>query len=47
VEKGKIKIPTKPGLGVELNEVASAKYPYRPFDRVLRIDEYGAVSTAL
>ncbi|MBI2951788.1 mandelate racemase/muconate lactonizing enzyme family protein [bacterium] len=37
VEKGYIPLPTRPGLGVELNEAALAKYPYRPFpDRKLR-----------
>lgn len=37
VEKGYISLPTGPGLGIELNETALAKYPYRPFpDRKLR-----------
>ena len=31
VENGYIKIPTGPGLGLELNEEAMAKYPYREF----------------
>ncbi len=47
VEKGTIKVPTKPGLGVELNEVVAERFPYRPFDRVLRVDEYGAIAGAL
>jgi galactonate dehydratase len=31
-ESGDILAPTAPGLGVELNEDAFAKYPYQPFD---------------
>ena len=31
-ENGDILAPTTPGLGVELNEEACAKYPYQPFD---------------
>ena len=37
VENSAIPLPTKPGLGIELDEAALAKYPYRPFpDRKLR-----------
>lgn len=37
VQNGYIPLPTRPGLGIELNEPALAKYPYRPFpDRKLR-----------
>ncbi len=46
VERGTIRVPTGPGLGVELNEAVADKYPYRPFERVLRVDEYGAVAGA-
>jgi len=31
-EGGDILVPTAPGLGVELNEAACAKYPYQPYD---------------
>jgi galactonate dehydratase len=31
-ENGDILAPTAPGLGVELNEEACARYPYQPFD---------------
>jgi galactonate dehydratase len=31
-EAGDILAPTAPGLGVELNEDACAKYPYTAFD---------------
>ncbi|MDP3062553.1 MAG: enolase C-terminal domain-like protein, partial [Chloroflexota bacterium] len=38
VENGYIKIPTGPGLGVEINEAALAKYPYKQFpDRHIRL----------
>ncbi len=37
VENGTIPLPTKPGLGIELDEAALARYPYRRFpDRKLR-----------
>jgi galactonate dehydratase len=29
---GALLVPTKPGLGVELNEAACARYPYTPYD---------------
>ena len=36
-ENGYIKLPTKPGLGVELDETAMARYPYQEFpNRPLR-----------
>jgi len=35
VERGVIKVPIEPGLGVELNETASVKYLYRPYDFIL------------
>jgi galactonate dehydratase len=31
-ERGELLAPTAPGLGVELNEAACARYPYQPFD---------------
>ena len=31
-DKGDLLAPTAPGLGVELNEEACAKYPYEPYD---------------
>ena len=33
VENGYIKIPTGPGLGLEINEEALAKFPYKPFPK--------------
>jgi galactonate dehydratase len=29
---GDLMVPTAPGLGVELNEEACAKFPYQPYD---------------
>jgi galactonate dehydratase len=31
-DKGDLLAPTAPGLGVELNEAACARYPYEAFD---------------
>ena len=31
VENGYIRLPTAPGLGIDLDEAAMAKYPYREF----------------
>ena len=31
-DNGDLLVPTAPGLGVELNEAACARYPYQPFD---------------
>ncbi len=40
VESGYIELPTRPGLGVDLDEEALAKYPYQEFDaRNLRTPE--------
>ena len=33
LEGGYITLPTKPGLGIELNEEVLAKYPYRKFPK--------------
>jgi len=40
-EKGFMKLPTKPGLGIELNEKALAKYPFKAGDspRLYREDD--------
>ena len=45
VENGYIKVPTKPGLGIELNEEALQKYPYKPWDSLFTgYSEDGALS---
>jgi len=37
VENGQVSLPTSPGIGIELDEEALAKYPYRgPRNRTLR-----------
>jgi galactonate dehydratase len=37
VEAGYIALPSRPGLGIDLDEIALARYPYRPFpDRHIR-----------
>ncbi len=33
VENGYAELPDRPGLGIELNEEAAARYPYQPVDR--------------
>jgi galactonate dehydratase len=34
VENSYIKVPTKPGLGIEVNEEVFKKYPYKPWDSI-------------
>jgi galactonate dehydratase len=35
---GYLELPQKPGLGVELDEAAAERFPYRPYDRPVVID---------
>jgi galactonate dehydratase len=44
VEKGYIPVPTAPGWGVELNEEALARYPYRTWARGFSYREDGSVA---
>jgi len=44
IEKGYLKIPEKPGLGVELNEDALEKYPYEPRDLPGLTHEDGSIA---
>jgi len=44
VEAGYLLIPDKPGLGVELNEEAVKKYPYKPQEPPLLTHEDGSVA---
>jgi len=44
IEKGYLRIPEKPGLGVELNEDAVKKYPYKPQEPPLLTHEDGSVA---
>jgi galactonate dehydratase len=43
VTDGYIEIPTAPGLGIELNEEAFAKYPYAPWRRTNAIRPDGSI----
>ena len=43
VENGSITVPDKPGLGIELNEEAFAKYPFKPWHRGFVFREDGSV----
>jgi galactonate dehydratase len=45
IEAGFISIGATPGLGIELNGEISTKYPYRPYDRPLQLDDDGSIST--
>ncbi|HJX24348.1 MAG TPA: enolase C-terminal domain-like protein, partial [Candidatus Bathyarchaeia archaeon] len=41
VKEGRIKVPTKPGLGIEINEDAFARYPYIKQDLEPDLPNYG------
>ena len=43
IENGYLKLPTRPGLGIELNEEAVDRYPFKPYDRPVILREDGAV----
>jgi len=40
---GYLQVPSKPGLGIELNEESLADYPYRPFDRPVMVMQDGSI----
>lgn len=44
VKDGYAELPTKPGLGLELNEAEAAKHPYRPDLRPMWVWEDGSVA---
>ena len=44
VTKGYVDLPTKPGLGLDLNEAEAAKHPYRPDLRPMWVWEDGSVA---
>jgi len=46
VTKGFADLPTKPGLGLELNEAEAAKHPYRADLREMWVWDDGAVADA-
>ncbi len=43
IEGGHLILSERPGLGVEFNEEAAEKYPYRPFDRPVIVEEDGGI----
>lgn len=43
VKNGHLELPDRPGLGIELNEEAVAKYPPKPYDRPVIIQHDGAI----
>ena len=43
IEGGHLLLPDKPGLGIEFNEAAAAKYPFRPFDRPVIVQPDGGI----
>ncbi|MSU73326.1 MAG: mandelate racemase/muconate lactonizing enzyme family protein [Opitutus sp.] len=43
IENGHLLLPEKPGLGIEFNEAAAEKYPYRPFDRPVILQPDGGI----
>jgi galactonate dehydratase len=43
IKDGYLRLPQGPGLGIELNEEAAVKHPYRPFDRPVIRGEDGAI----
>ena len=43
VEDGYLKLPDKPGLGIEINEDAIADYAWEPVDRPVMIEADGAI----
>lgn len=43
IEKGYLKLPQKPGLGIALNEEVAEKYPFKPFDRPVIIQNDGGI----
>jgi galactonate dehydratase len=43
VKDGYIDLPTKPGLGIELNEEAIARYPYAPWRRTNAVRPDGSI----
>ncbi len=44
VENGYIPVPTKPGLGIELNKEAFPKYPYKDWNRGFPHREDGSMA---
>jgi len=43
IENGYLKLPDRPGLGIELNEDAAGKLPYKPCDRPVIVATDGSI----
>ena len=43
IEDGYLQLPERPGLGIELNEEAAARYLYKPYDRPVIRKADGAI----
>ncbi|MFQ6076298.1 MAG: galactonate dehydratase [Candidatus Bathyarchaeia archaeon] len=43
LERGYFHLPTRPGLGIELDEEGLARYPFEPYDRRVAIREDGSI----
>ena len=43
IEDGYLKLPDRPGLGIELDEEAVAKYERKPYDRPVIVERDGAI----
>lgn len=43
ITDGYLELPEKPGLGIELNEEAAKKYPWKPCDRPVIIEHDGGI----
>jgi L-alanine-DL-glutamate epimerase-like enolase superfamily enzyme len=43
LEHGYLKLPERPGLGIEFNEEAATKYQYKPYDRPVIIQQDGSI----
>lgn len=43
MEDGYLKLPDRPGLGIEINEEAALKYSYKPYDRPVMIMKDGSI----
>ena len=43
IEAGYLKLPTRPGLGIGLNEDAIDQYPFKPYDRPVILGQDGEI----
>ena len=43
IQDGHLQLPDTPGLGIDFNEEAAAKYPAKPHDRPVIVESDGAI----